>query len=708
MLKSSYSSQTLTVGQEILAGKLDAFLKGPDFCFIIKGYAGTGKTFMLRGLARALHASQRPCRLMAPTGRAAKILRERTGLGAETIHRAIYCMDSLKEYRERGEDGTETFKFYFDLDANRDSVATVYVVDEASMVADHYQEAEFFRFGSGRLLADLVKFIHADHNDHAKKLILVGDPAQLPPVGSVHSPALDPEYLRVHLGIEAGQYELTETVRQRAGSGILAHATRVREALRLGDYRVLDVQAKYADVLPIAPQPVIDRYLDVAGGQAADRVVVVAMANRTVRDYNRAIRARLFPGAKAPVAGDRLIVVANNYAHGYEILNGDFAVIREVSARVEERTHRIRSGREGSRALTPVRLAFRDVRLRLDGGGDGLEVTCKILDSLLDADERDVTSDENRALFVDFKTRHPALKPGTPDFRQAIRKDPYFNALRAKYGYAVTCHKAQGGEWPHVIVDFSTSASQLSEAYFRWAYTAITRARDVLHVVNEPRHRLDTPLRPSPPVDSAERTDLLRLDSASGSTADWVAAAVAGVVQAGGIKVSGFRKDAYRGDVVLERGGATARFKVHFNRRNRITGVERMGADAGELAAAAEELLSTLVGKELLAGSASAGTPIRDPGKSTGHTHMDDFLREVAPRLQAGGIAVLDAIAPTQHHLRVAFGAGGEKVSVDYYFDGKKRYTRCIPDGARSTSTEVLGRVVAITAGHPNDRRAAS
>jgi len=214
-LAEIYADYQLNGGQQELVLKLDDFLKNANSnVFLLKGFAGTGKTYITKGLTEYLTSIGRKFILAAPTGKAAKVIKERTKSEAFTIHRTIYSYKDLKEYKVENIDGTETFKFYFDLSDNTHDADTVYIIDEASMISDKTQEGEFFRFGSGRLLSDLIKYIHIDYNDHNKKIIFIGDTAQLPPVGMNFSPALNSEYLEKEFNLKSSSYELTEIMRQ--------------------------------------------------------------------------------------------------------------------------------------------------------------------------------------------------------------------------------------------------------------------------------------------------------------------------------------------------------------------------------------------------------------------------------------------------------------------------------------------------------------
>lgn len=212
-LKEAFSKYTLTSGQNSLIDELEKFLSDQTPCFLLKGYAGTGKTFLMEGLTDFLLQSKRNFVIAAPTGRAAKVISQKTKHKACTIHKTIYSSKELKEFKTKDEDGTETFKFYFEIRKNEDPTNTVYIIDESSMISNVYSEGEFFRFGSGFLLKDLIKHINFDNNDYNKKIIFIGDNAQLPPVNMNFSPALNGKYLQENCGLVSNEFELTEVVR---------------------------------------------------------------------------------------------------------------------------------------------------------------------------------------------------------------------------------------------------------------------------------------------------------------------------------------------------------------------------------------------------------------------------------------------------------------------------------------------------------------
>ncbi len=471
-LMSVFDGMELTPGQREAVGRLDDFLADPGArCFLLKGYAGTGKTFLLKGLADHLVRARRVFSLLAPTGRAARVIKKRTGYDAHTIHRSIYALNRLVEHAH----ADDAFRYNYELRDNAgEETDLVYIVDEGSMVSDRESEGEFLRFGSGRLLSDLARFARLDNPELNSKLIVAGDTAQLPPVADGdHSQAIDAGYLRVTFGLNPAEHELTDVVRQAEGSGIVRHATRIRDDLSARRFDRLSIEPIAPDVRQVSVEELPALCLE--GGAARRDTICITYTNRAALAYNRMLREALYgeDGMPPPRPGDRLLVVCNSGRYG--LFNGDLVEAAEVDARVEHREVR------------GVPLSFRNVVIsRVEEDGRRVAQRCMILENLLGSGERDVTRAEQQALYIDFKMRHKGLKPNTETFRQALQDDPYFNALKVKYGYAVTCHKAQGGEWDRAVVVFEKRRGWDNPSWFRWCYTAITRARRELLTVNAP------------------------------------------------------------------------------------------------------------------------------------------------------------------------------------------------------------------------------
>ncbi|PHI21513.1 hypothetical protein CEQ90_01470 [Lewinellaceae bacterium SD302] len=480
---------TLTSDQLLAISSLSEFLVSENACFILRGYAGTGKTFLLDGLSRYFRQERKQLIFAAPTGRAAKVIKEKTGTDAFTIHKTIYSSQNLTEYKTEGVDGSESFKFSFGLKKNEDNIDAVYIIDEASMISNVYSEGEFFRFGSGYLLNDLLDFVRPNEPGVQRKIIFVGDNAQLPPVNMKVSPALSESNLSKRLsGIKS--YELTEVVRQKEASTILSNATTLRNAIREKAFYKLKLKYDSKAMFPLPTDSLAETYRQLWTTNGVADTVIIAYANSTVNDYNKLARSQLFPRVTTITPTDRVILVSNNYNYEIDLFNGDFATVVAVDDTITRRLVQIKNKDEDGKVETKtIPLSFRQVQLSFEQlNGTPAQVSCLIFEQLLYSDHRDLTSDETKALYIDFKIRNQHLKPGSEDFKRALRSDRMFNALRIKFGYAVTCHKAQGGEWSSVIIDAAAHGAKNNSNYFRWLYTAITRSSENLYVLDAPHY----------------------------------------------------------------------------------------------------------------------------------------------------------------------------------------------------------------------------
>lgn len=425
-----------------------------DSVFLLCGYAGTGKTSLISALTNALREASVPTVLMAPTGRAAKVLSEMSGLRATTIHRRIYHApaDGAPLRYGSGEVAENTLR------------GAVFIVDEASMIGDESG------YSQSSLLEDLIQYVYTGEGC---KMILLGDTAQLPPVGCEVSPAMEPKILR-SFGLRVTRAVLTRTVRQASDSGILYNATRLRHSLR----RLEATQTPLPE-----PQIVVRGFNDVevVQGEELEDIIssayseygeagtlLVTRSNRRAKLYSLAIRQKILGREEELCKGERLLVARNNYLWSAKIkgldfiANGDMATVESVYG-VEEK----------------YGLRFADVRLSLTDRG-GIEFDCKImLDSLL-SDAVSLEPERLNKLYNDILTDPDVFSDYTPmKIRmKMLRSDPYWGALQVKYAYAVTCHKSQGGQWPKVFVDMAGISSDAVKTvdFYRWLYTAVTRA----------------------------------------------------------------------------------------------------------------------------------------------------------------------------------------------------------------------------------------
>lgn len=472
----------LSQGQETALTKLEAFLAGPLQVFMLKGYAGSGKTTILKGLVDYLKSTQKDFAMMAPTGRAAKVIREKTGQEAFTVHKSIYTFEELEEVHEG-----DSFYYYYKIRNNIDVINKIFIVDEASMLSDSKSEGEFFRFGTSHLLADLISYTRVNHENVNSKIIFVGDPCQLPPVTDNSSKAFDSDYLKNVYNISSEEVEMKEVKRQGNDSGVIKAASRMRASISAGFFNHFNLRPNGKDIF----NPTYNSFLN-TWKEATSPKIIIANKNKTCLDLNQEIRAQKFGGVKLPIQkSDSIIMGGNNYRKG--IFNGEFAIVNEISEIVEQRTILLRG-------KNPVTLRWRNVELAFpDAETNNKVVRGKVLENFLEGDNY-LKPEETQALYVDFTNRHKELKPKTELFKEAISLDEYFNCLLLKYGYAVTCHKAQGGEWDNVFTVWDNdntegfdcfNAKQRKEGktnqnFYRWAYTAITRASKNLYALNPP------------------------------------------------------------------------------------------------------------------------------------------------------------------------------------------------------------------------------
>lgn len=460
--------------QQHILDQIAQFMNSKASVFILRGYAGTGKTTMIKRIADILDKTHKVL-LMAPTGRAARILSQKTGREATTIHRGIYTFEHV-EITDTDDVAASEFKYHFPI--AMDATPKVVIVDEASMICSRPMPQEMFVFGTDNLLEDLLTFVRPAYES---KVIFVGDPAQLPPVGETVSNALNPSYFTAQ-GLEVMTGVLSEVVRQQGESAVLRNAMKIRGLLATEkrNQLVFDESQGEVEQLPDSTA-LLDAYMEHREKSGKNDAVLICYSNRDANGYNQQIRQRLYhedhPELKVD---DILIVVQNNTL--LNLMNGEFVPILYVGSKTVHRAP-VYVQRAGQKVKDEVILEFIDITT-LDG--DGRKCNCKLLANLLMSDKGALPVEEMKALYIDFRIRHPKLKPGTIEFQQTLQNDAYFMCLRAKYGYAVTGHKCQGGEWGHVFVDY-TGRTGLSDDCLRWAYTATTRASQTLHFANFPR-----------------------------------------------------------------------------------------------------------------------------------------------------------------------------------------------------------------------------
>lgn len=448
-----------TLGQEALIEILADYIFStePDEIMLIKGYAGTGKTTMLYTLTQALQHLKIRSVLLAPTGRAAKVLFGYTNMPAFTIHKKIYRQKSSGDGFGR-----------FDLDKNLYK-NTYFIVDEASMISNESGEGSVF--GSGRLLDDLLEYVYSGENC---KLVLVGDTAQLPPVGLNISPALEKATLEEY-GFSVIEAELKDVVRQAEGSGILVNATQIRNRIgsESGETGFFPVNIMdFKDIQRISGAELIESITTSYEKYGLFDTTVVTRSNKRANLYNKGIRGSILYKENEIEKGDLLMVVKNNYFWANQdenldfIANGDIVEIIAISGYEEMYDFRFAN----------VSLRFIDY--------ENVEIDCKIFLETLSIETASFSYEKNRQLFDLVSEDYMDIKNKRNRWKK-VRENPYFNALQVKYAYALTCHKAQGGQWKVVYVDHGfLNEDMLDVEYYRWLYTAFTRPTEKLYLVN--------------------------------------------------------------------------------------------------------------------------------------------------------------------------------------------------------------------------------
>lgn len=477
--------------QKAMRHLIEFFETSGSQVFILRGYAGTGKTTMISSIVEYLHGFSYDVRIMAPTGRAAKVLRSKIpNCGASTIHRAIYSFDRvycnassdnvkyifpLKDEEKEKEEKEKKRKYYEKYDKSIEKVKPLYIVDEASMIASGVSTSNMFQYGSGFLMEDLLEKAKVRKSG---KIIFVGDPMQLPPVGEEESLALDSDYFK-NLGLKVMEFELTDVIRQGKDSLILTNAMMCRSAYKGLGIGQLNYERKQDEVMDIKASEVALSYCNAPSSSA-----IICWSNKQAARYNNAIRDILFPGSKSIRIGDRLMVVSNSYLYSEEIMNGDVITVTYIEGAPETQITSILSKVNGVSQQVDVALTFRKIEFRTD---DGRTLSRYIIESLLNNDQPSLTLDERRALYINMRMRLKnemgRIDETSQEYLEAVMTDPYYNALQVKYGYAFTCHKAQGGEWDNVYVDLSNRTNMDRET-LRWNYTAITRASKRLMLIN--------------------------------------------------------------------------------------------------------------------------------------------------------------------------------------------------------------------------------
>lgn len=455
-LKNDFPHNT-TPKQDIALQLLAKFIlsTNKNETFLLKGYAGTGKTTIVGSLVKNLAKVKKRSVLLAPTGRAAKVISNYSNKQAFTIHKKIYFPKSEK--------GSVSFKLQ--ENKHRD---TIFIVDEASMIPDINQDSKLFDNGS--LLDDLMQYVYSGNNC---KLLLIGDSAQLPPVHLAISPALDARVLENQYNREVILLELDEVVRQQKDSGILENATRIREVLDNELYETFKFSGdNFPDIIrPVDGQEIMDAISDNYSQLGNEDTVIIVRSNKRANLYNQSIRERILFQESELSSGDYLMVVKNNYfwvdntSEAGFIANGDIVEVLEIFAFKELYGFR-----------------FAEVKIRMVDYPNMKPLETVLLLDTLTSESPSLTYDESNKLYQEVMKDYASEKSKYKKFL-AVKNNKYFNSLQVKFSYAITCHKSQGGQWNTVFVEQPYLPNGIDKEYLRWLYTAVTRAQEKLYLI---------------------------------------------------------------------------------------------------------------------------------------------------------------------------------------------------------------------------------
>ena len=458
-----------TAEQEHAIDVFSMFMTDRDdhVAMILRGSAGTGKTTLAGAVVRAMAALKQKMILLAPTGRAAKVFSLNAGHPAYTIHRRIYRQKSAGDISS----------FNLNFNNNHD---TLFIVDESSMIANYPLSTVNYQlsteFGSGCLLDDLMQFVYSGQNC---RLLLVGDKAQLPPVGEDESPALMPDVLRAY-GMRVYECDLNQVLRQSQDSGILWNATQVRCMMADGGWGLPKIRFQgFPDIVNVPGDEMIESLASSYSRAGMDETMVITRSNKRANIYNQGIRNTVLDREDELCRGDQIMIVKNNYYWTDEskeipfLANGDIAVVQRV-----RNVHELFGFR------------FAEVTMTLPDYDD-YELTATVILNSLTTEAPSLTREQQEALYNAVMEDYADI-PTKPERIKKLKEDKYYNALQIKYAYAVTCHKAQGGQWAHVYVDQGyMTDDMLTPDYIHWLYTAFTRATERLYLVNWPKTQID-------------------------------------------------------------------------------------------------------------------------------------------------------------------------------------------------------------------------
>ncbi|MDA8905193.1 AAA family ATPase [Candidatus Thioglobus sp.] len=679
------------------------FVSSSADCFILKGSAGTGKTSLVKYLLNKLDEQKHIALLMAPTGRSARILNSKTAIPAKTIHAHIYALDKIQVDEDAtnpdnpgyADSNDSSHRFYFPLKENEPQSA-LFIIDESSMIGDLENKGDLVQFGSGKLLSDLIQYARIGRYGHISgervKILFIGDPTQLPPVSESNSPALSKEYLTNEFNVVATGFNLTKVMRQAEGGEILTQATKLRDSIIEKQFNSFSLKGNGSEIQEISTQNAIDTAVESMAKKVS--VAFVTYTNKQALTLNQSIRERIFSKQDLPMqVGDTLLVNKNSPL--YSLNNGDLIKVVNPNHLPEVKSIRMKGVEH------PVELSFRDVLIAYrDFNGAIIRSNALILENLLTSNERELSAAENRALMIDFRSRHKALKTNSKEFKAAIGSDKYFNALQVKFGYALTCHKAQGGEWDTVIVDFSDARGNTNESYFRWSYTAITRASKKLLTISAPSFNEVSTLDwngTAPPYSNVNSNSLY---SEIWKDPDWVRFSfikgqealfanyekISKLLLENSLNVASITHNQYCEDYLISSENNHVNIQYWYNAKGSVSKIAIKPVSRADMNPDLNEETLKLFNLAIF-------------DETLSFDGQDEFFlkfkRQLSSLLKDSNISIV-SIRALAYCYRIEFDEEGHKSQIDFFYNNKKQWTKAQEVGGDDSSKDLKKRLEAL------------
>ncbi len=527
--ENSDSNFILTDSQKTAITKIETFLNDKDEkVFILKGSAGTGKTYLIKEIINLIYSKGfTQFRIAAPTGMSVANIKSRfSELSIKTTHSIIYkrTPEAEEEFEnEAAQEDEKLFKLKFHLKDNSDDPNSIYIIDEATLMSDSKMQNEFFQFGSDKLLSDFFEF--AELTSSERKIILIGDDLQMLR-GNEELSAMNTEYLLKQYSLKVNSFELNEIVRQAASNPIITEAAKIRNSIALNVFNEFDIQTDSSNIIATTRENMKDEYLKCINNNRVQDSVVIKYSNSQVQEANQKIRKNILGKDGEIIVGDIIMFYRNYYfEEGISFQNGETAIVTHVQP-IEEKYSPSGKGKK------EIPLRFRKVNVDT---GEGKNIEINLLENFLVSDETKLTNEETIALIILFKNtykskykKYPSPKNcgSTTEYYRALNSDKYLNCALVKFAYSITGHKAQGSEWENVFIDFEwkNQEKNYKEEFYRWAYTCFTRAKSKVFLIKNPVISpsskmvwndtgvvIDSQLRFNN-LNSNEKNDLLNLD----------------------------------------------------------------------------------------------------------------------------------------------------------------------------------------------------